>query len=394
MEEVKVEVKDNQINICLSGNIDSSNAEEIKSDIFAQIGDASGKVVIDASELKYISSAGLRILLQLRKRHSDMSIIEVSPEIYEILDVTGFTQMMNVTRAFNRISIDDCKIIGRGANGTVYRLDNDNVVKIYHDADALDDIQQEREVAKLALILGIPTAISYDIVRVGNQYGSVFELLNAESFAQIIAEDPSRLDWCVKEYVDLLHLIHSTEAPEGKLPDMKDTAMDWARFTKDYLPADAGDKLVRLIDDIPRTNHIIHGDYHAKNIMLAGDEVLLIDLDTLSVGDPVYEFGSIYNALEGFSEVDHNVVLEFMGIDRETATVFFNKVMAAYAGTDDKAVIDSLVDRARIIGYTRLIRRSIRRQGLEIPERKVEIDLWTEELIELLGRVDKLSYVS
>ena len=66
--------------------------------------------------------------------------------------------------------------------------------------------------------------------------------------------------------------------------------------------------------------------------------------------------------------------------------------MAAYAGTDDAAVIESLSDRARIIGYTRLIRRSIRRGGLEDEQRKKEIDHWTEELIGFVSRIDCLSY--
>ena len=106
-----------------------------------------------------------------------------------------------------------------------YRETSDNVVKVYHDTDAIDDLKNEREVARLALILGIPTAISYDIVKVGGSYGSVFELLNARSFSDIISKEPDRFDWCVKEYVDLLKKIHSTVVPKGKLPDMKKTVL-------------------------------------------------------------------------------------------------------------------------------------------------------------------------
>ena len=68
--------------------------------------------------------------------------------------------------------------------------------------------------------------------------------------------------------------------------------------------------------------------------------------------------------------------------------------MAAYAGTDDASVLKSLEDRARIIGYTRLIRRSIRRGGLNNEKGKKEIDHWTKELIDLVSRIDALSYKS
>lgn len=392
MKEVRVEINDGMINVWLSGHIDSANAEEVKSELFGKIGDATGPVTVDASGLEYISSAGLRILLQLRKKHAELHITDVSPEVYEIFDVTGFTQMMDVSRAYKKVSIDGCEVIGKGANGTIYRIDKDNVVKVYNNADALEDIQHEREVARLALILGIPTAISYDIVKVGDSYGSVFELLNARSFSKILETEPERIDWCVSEYVELLHKIHDTEVPEGKLPDMKKTALGWAKFMKDHLPEETGSKLVKLVEDVPYSNHMIHGDYHTKNVELTNDEVLLIDMDTLAVGDPVFEFASIYNALIGFYELNHDGVVEFQGFSYDTSVTFWNKVMAAYAGTDDAAVIESLSDRARIIGYTRLIRRSIRRGGLEDEQRKKEIDHWTEELIGLVSRIDCLSY--
>ena len=394
MKEVKVEITDKMIRVWLSGHIDSANAEDVKNELFGNIGDAEGPVTVDASGLEYISSAGLRVLLQLRKKHADLHITEVSPEIYEIFDVTGFTQMMDVTRAYRKVSIEGCEVIGKGANGTIYRIDKDNVVKVYNNADALEDIQHEREVARLALILGIPTAISYDIVKVGDSYGSVFELLNARSFSKILATEPERIDWCVKEYVELLHKIHDTEVPEGKLPDMKKTAIKWATFMKDYLPDETGSKLLQLVEDVPYNNHMIHGDYHTKNVELTNDEVLLIDMDTLAVGDPVFEFASIYNALIGFYELDHDGVVEFQGFSYDTSVTFWNKVMAAYAGTDDAAVIESMSDKARVIGYTRLIRRSIRRGGLNNEKGKKEIDHWTKELIDLVSRIDALSYKS
>ena len=212
--------------IPLSGRVDSNNASKSEEDILARleaVGTAS--VVLDAEKLEYISSAGLRMILHLKKLYPALRVVNVSPEVYEIFDMTGFTEMMPVEKAYRVVSVEGCEEIGRGANGTIYRIDQDTVVKVYNNADALDDIRHEREVAKLALILGIPTAISYDVVRVGESYGSVFELLNARSFSSILADQPEKLDWCVAEYVKMLKLIHATLVPPGKLPDMKEIAL-------------------------------------------------------------------------------------------------------------------------------------------------------------------------
>lgn len=197
------------LTIRLEGRIDSGNAAEVEAEINSVVKDHAPKaVIIDAEALDYISSAGLRIILRLRKKYPDFSIIDVKPEVYDVFRMTGFTEMMKIERAYRRVSVEGCEEIGRGANGSVYRIDEDNVVKVYNNPEALEDIQHEREVARLALILGIPTAISYDVVKVNDSYGSVFELLNARSFSKILATEPEKLDWCVGEYVEMLRCCH------------------------------------------------------------------------------------------------------------------------------------------------------------------------------------------
>ena len=377
----------------LKGRIDSNNAAQVEKDILTELQGSSGQpVILDAADLQYISSAGLRVILRLKKAHPELRIINVNSEVYEILDMTGFTEMMPVEKAYRVVSVEGCEEIGRGANGTIYRIDQDNVVKVYNNADALADIQHEREVAKLALVLGIPTAISYDVVKVGDSYGSVFELLNARSFSKILANEPEKMDWCVQEYVKMLKTIHGTLVPAGKLPDMKETVLGWARFMQGYLPEAAGRKLLALVEAVPHDDHMIHGDYHTKNLELQNDEVLLIDMDTLAVGHPIFELASIFNSFVGYSELDHSVIRKFQGFDFETGSSFWHKSLAAYLGTNNQRKIKEVENKARIIGYTRLIRRSIRRKGLESETGRAEIALWTEELLALLAQTDTLLF--
>ena len=379
--------------IRLEGRIDSANAPEIERSIYERLLELKDEpLILDAENLEYISSAGLRVILHIRKEYPGLRIINVSPNIFEILDMTGFTDMMTVEKAYRVVDITGCEVIGRGANGTIYRIDQDNVVKVYNNADALEDIRHEREVAKLALVLGIPTAISYDVVKVGDSYGSVFELLNAQSFSKILASDPGKMDWCVEEYVAMLDRIHGTVVPEGKLPDIKETALSWARFMKDYLPEEAADKLVRLVEAVPHDDHMIHGDYHTNNLEFQNNEVLLIDMDTLAVGHPVFELGSMFNSFVGYSEYDPEVIKRFQGFDQETGRTFWNKVLRAYLRTNDEKKIRKVEDKARIIGYTRMIRRAIRRNKMEDETGKAEIELWTKELLELLQKTDSLVF--
>jgi len=130
---------------------------------------------------------------------------------------------------------------------------------------------------------------------------------------------------------------------------------------------------------------MIHGDYHTKNLMLQNDEVILIDMDTLAVGHPILELASMYNAYQGFSMLDHENILGFLGYDYETGTRFWRRSLALYYGTEDEAVLNRYEDRAKVVGIVRMMRRAIRRNG-----DPVFIERCRELLCELSQTVDTL----
>ena len=383
--------KKNDRCIALVGRIDSSNAASAEQEITDLLsGDTGSELTVDAEKLEYISSAGLRVLLRLRKRFSGMKIVNAVSEVYEIFEMTGFTEMMPISKAYRRVSVDGCEVIGRGANGEVYRIDPDTIVKVYYNPDALPDIHRERELARTAFVLGIPTAIPYDVVRVGEGYGSVFELLNAKSFSKLIAADPDGLDGYVKQFVDLMKLIHSTTVKPGLMPEMKAVALDWADFLREYLPGEKWQKLHELIAAVPEQLTMLHGDYHTKNVMLQNNEVILIDMDTLCTGHPVFELASVFNAFVGFSELDPSVAMSFQGFSSEICHRIWDKTLRLYFETDDEEYLRARAEQAMLIGYTRLMRRTIRRKGFETEQGQQMIECYKQHILELLDRVDTL----
>ena len=394
MENVKYQAENGILTIYLSGRIDSGNAAETEKAINEiKNRETAERIILDCDDLEYISSAGLRIILRLRKAVPDISLINVNSEVYDIFDMTGFTEMMAVRKAYRKISVENCEIIGQGANGKVCRIDRDTIVKVYWSPDALPDIKRERELARTAFVLGIPTAIPYDVVRIeGGGYGSVFELLNASTLAQLLQRKEISLDDAVAMSVDLLKQIHGTTVKPDTMPDMKKVALGWASFLKEYIPEDQFRKLYSLVEAVPEDHHMMHGDYHIKNVMVQNGEALLIDMDTLCYGHPIFELASVYNAYLGFSETDHTNVIRFLGIDYDTAKEIWDKSLRSYLDGADEATVQAVEEKARVIGYTRLIRRRIRRKGLESEEGLREINCYKEHLAELLQKVDSLEF--
>ena len=377
--------------IAVEGRVDASNAADAEKKIFEIKNTNSDKhVVLDADKLEYVSSAGLRVILKLRKEAPKLAIINVIPEVYEVFDMTGFTDMVTVEKAYRRMSVEGCEFIAKGANGAVYRYDNETILKTYFAKDALPEIKQERENARLAFVLGINTAIPYGIVRVGDSYGTVTELLNAENVTQLIRKNPENLEQPVKYYIDMLKNIHATEVEPGQVPDMKQTALAWADFVSEHIPEEQGKKLRALVEAVPQRNTLLHGDYHTNNIMVQNGEPLLIDMDTLCMGHPVFELGSMFNAFIGYSELNHQVTMDFYGYTHETAEKFWDMALKAYLGTEDEAVCRSVAEKAMIIGYTRMLRRAIRRPNEA--DSPAKIARCKEMLAVLLEKTDSICF--
>lgn len=380
-----------RLTLYFTGKIDSVTSQNIQTELDELLHGAEVKgVTVDLENVKYVASSGLRILLQLRKTYPDFRIVNVPSDIYEVFEMTGFTEIMEISKAYKRVSVEDCRVIGQGANGIIYQLTPEIIIKANKKPDALAEIIHERELARRAFVLGVPTAISYNVVRIGDNYGAAYELLNASTIAQILQKDPEQLDECVRMSTDLMKIIHSTVVAPEDMPDMRAMALSWLEFLRQYVPQPLHQALKMLFEAVPEDLHMIHGDYHIKNVMIQNNEALLIDMDTLAHGCPVFELAFSYNAYRGFSEIDPEESARFLSIPREIARAFWRKQLCAYLGTEDDERVDDVERKARLVGYVKLLRYVIRKVGLNTEKGKKEAEFLIENLTELVKRVDTL----
>ena len=86
------------LTFALEGRLDTTTAPQLDEEV-KQLQDKVTDLNFDMSELQYISSAGLRVLLSAQKlmnKQGSMTITNVSPEIMEIFDVTGFCDILTI----------------------------------------------------------------------------------------------------------------------------------------------------------------------------------------------------------------------------------------------------------------------------------------------------------
>ena len=390
---MKTTIRNNTLTIYLCGRIDTNNAEQTEHEILESVESANcADIVIDAEKLEYISSAGLRVLMKLRKKiNMQIPVINVSRDVYDIFETTGFTELFDVKRVMREISVDGCEVIGKGFYGTVYRIDSETIVKVYESPDCLPMIQNEQRLAKLAFIKGVPTAISYDTVRVGGSYGSVFELLRAKSFNDLLKEEPDNFDVLMRKFVDFLKIVHGTEMDEGSLPKAKDQFLSYLDAIRCYISGEQFNYLNGLISGLPDDLHLVHGDFHMKNIMVVDNEPMLIDMDTISTGQPVFDLQALYIAYIAFPEDDPGNLLRFFGISDELGKQIWNKIIEYYFDTTDEKRISEINSKIKLLAMIRFlyIITSTDMKNGELGEKRIKHT--QESLTELIGSVGDLT---
>jgi hypothetical protein len=82
--------------------------------------------------------------------------------------------------------------------------------------------------------------------------------------------------------------------------------------------------------------------------------------------------------------------MNFYGYPHEVAEKFWDKVLKMYLGTDDENICRSVAEKAMVIGYTRMLRRAIRRS--DEADSAAKAARCKEMLGILLGKIDSLEF--
>ena len=96
--DIKKAANGNDLTIELIGRLDAVTAPQLEKELNASL-DGVESLTFDFAQLEYIASAGLRVLLVAQKRmnkQGKMKIKNVSEEVKEVLDMTGFINFLQI----------------------------------------------------------------------------------------------------------------------------------------------------------------------------------------------------------------------------------------------------------------------------------------------------------
>ena len=92
--------------LAISGRLDAQSAPALQQEFETLFADSRHRILLDLGQLEYISSPGLRVLIDARKRarewklsdmdRGDVRIANLPPRIREVFDLTGFTSLFEI----------------------------------------------------------------------------------------------------------------------------------------------------------------------------------------------------------------------------------------------------------------------------------------------------------
>lgn len=96
--EIKKDVNGTKCTIALEGRLDTTTAPQLEAELKNSLNGIT-ELLFDLEKLEYVSSAGLRVLLSAQKvmnTQGSMTITNVVPEIMEVFEITGFTEILHI----------------------------------------------------------------------------------------------------------------------------------------------------------------------------------------------------------------------------------------------------------------------------------------------------------
>lgn len=184
------------------------------------------------------------------------------------------------------------KRIGFGRTAEFYEISDERVVKLFYPDFSDEMAQTEYSINnRLAKMLpSIPKA--YELVNLKGRNGIVFERIEGDTLPHYLARNPLKILGTTNRFTSLHREVNDVVLENIGCNDQKDKIE-----RSKILNESEREVLIGFLDKTD-SNHLCHGDYHAENVMVAGDgSMRIIDWITAFTGNPLLDIARTYYLL-------------------------------------------------------------------------------------------------
>ena len=251
--------------------------------------------------------------------------------------------------ALRTIDTDGLKCLGPEKHGP-WLLDEDRLLRTSMDTVPLRTeaaAQAVFDVYRSARLAGAPTPDALEVVQVAGGYGVVVEYVVGLPLGMHLLFGSYSIEMTGSALGTLARRLHAVRMGAG---------CNWgalfARRAREFstlLSSGAGNRLVSLVEEIPPSDTLVHGDLHVANVVVLGEECRLIDMETAGFGHPAFDLAIARSRLAGAA----NSLAVNVGVERRVGDRVWRRVWRAllqsYFEDASESALDDLSQRFEVL---------------------------------------------
>ena len=247
---------------------------------------------------------------------------------------------------YPQINLADWQQVGEGGNGKTYvnPAEPDLILKVNNERlSTFEAVKHEYDVSKAVESLGLSTPQMYDMVRVGDAYGTISQRIkDKKSLSRICHDEPERTEEMARLLAHKGKELFATPCNMDIFPSRKEQAL-WAIDHATFVSKKNRALIRAFAESIPENIHCIHGDFQTGNLIQSGDKYYWIDLDRFAHGDPMFDIGHLYQICWIYAPMKR--VQDIFHMTPDQFDRFWNAFAKEYTGKEDHSEFDALAGK-------------------------------------------------
>ncbi len=172
--------------------------------------------------------------------------------------------------------------IGAGAQADVY-LSGNGVVKLFKEGYHKASIFYEAAITAMVEATGLPIAKIHEVIKMGDQLAIKMDHISGVSLNECITKDPKN----TLQYTQIMAELHfSIHSKTVQLPRNYSDNFHYLISSNQTLDDETKNKLLKILEKLPRGYQLCHCDYHGNNIIKQDDGHYVIDWGNAASGNP------------------------------------------------------------------------------------------------------------
>lgn len=244
-------------------------------------------------------------------------------------------------KEIKNIDLTQWQQVGEGGNGKTYVNPStpDVILKVNNSRlSTRQAVEREFNVSRAVKSLGISVPEAREMVRVGNVYGTITQLIKPKrSLGRICCDTPGRTEEMASLLCARGKELFATPCDTATFPNRKQQLLQ-ALNKVQFVDRETLHSLEAFAQRIPDTTTCLHGDFQMGNLILSGEQHYWIDLDRFGYGDPMFDIGHLYMLCNVYSSMKY--VQGLFHMTQEQFHRFWDAFARAYTGSADHTDFD------------------------------------------------------